>query len=347
MMKIIRKLQNREAVSPVIGVILMVAITVAMAAALFFLINNMLGESDTVTPDIIIQKNLLPEQGLQVVKADFNLNWDDIIVTNGAPPTVGVVTAGDFIPFTGDENSDTMQMIYGPTNALIGSWQFGAINGTGGSGGDDDDDVPPPIVTQVDSSDTSFGTVEEGDLLVVMPNTRTGTWTGDALTCTATGYTTLEVAAYRDDDSDRRAVAILIREADGTEDGDTVSCSWSNGASTYATIYQIYRGATTWTYNSESGEESNGGGALSTSIPTISGLSTSTTANVLSIGALVVRDSPGTVTITNLAGQDSAVSSNCFTFTEFTYGDAVTTTDMSWTTARLATGILLQIECTD
>jgi len=237
-------------------------------------------------------------------------------------------------------------MIYGPTNALIGTWQFGAFNGSGGNGGDDDDDVTPPTVTQVSSSDTGFSGVQAGDLLVVMPNTRTGSWSGDALTITATGYTTLEVAAYRDDDSDRRAVAILIKEANGTESG-TVSCSWSSGASTYTTIYQIYRGSTTWTYNSESGEASNGGGSGSTSIPTISGLASSTTDNVMSIGALVTRDNPGTVTMTNLGSQDSSVYNNCFTFTEFTYGSAVTTTDMSWTTTRLATGILLQIECTD
>ncbi|UCH03165.1 MAG: hypothetical protein JSV20_05170 [Candidatus Bathyarchaeota archaeon] len=210
---------------------------------------------------------------------------------------------------------------------------------TGGGG------IIIPTVTQVSSTDTGFSGVQAGDLLVVMPNTRIGSWTGDALTCTATGYTTLEVAAYRDDDTDRRAVAILIKVADGSETG-TVSCSWSSGASTYTTIYQVYRGATTWTYNSESGEASNGGGSFSTSIPTISGLAPSTTANVLSIGALVVRDNPGTVTMTNLGSQDSSVSGNCYTFTEFNYGDAVTTTDMSWTTARLATGILLQIECT-
>jgi hypothetical protein len=206
--------------------------------------------------------------------------------------------------------------------------------------------VEPPTVTQVSSTDSGFSGVQAGDLLVVMPNTRIGSWTGDSLTCTATGYTTVEVAAYRDDDSDRRAVAILIKTADGSETG-TVSCSWGSGASTYATIYQIYRGATTWAPNGESGEASNGGGATSTSIPTISGLATSTIDNILTIGALVVRDNPGTVTITNLGSQDSATFNNCYTFTEFSYGAAVTETDMSWTTARLATGILLQIACAD
>jgi FlaG/FlaF family flagellin (archaellin) len=204
--------------------------------------------------------------------------------------------------------------------------------------------TPPPTVIQVSSTDTGFSGVQAGDLLVVMPNTRHGSWTGDALTCTAAGYTTLEVAAYRDDDSDRRAVAVLVKTATGSETG-TVSCTWDSPAYTYTTIYQIYRGATTWTYNGESGEASNGGGAESTSIPTISGLASSTAANVLSIGALVVRDNPGTVTMTNIDDQDSSVSSNCYTFTEFAYGDAVTQTDISWTTQQLATGILLQIEC--
>lgn len=204
-------------------------------------------------------------------------------------------------------------------------------------------------VTQISSSNSGFSEVQAGDLLVVMPNTRYGSWTGDALTCTAADYTTLEVAAYRDDDSDRRAVAMLIKVADGTESG-AVSCSWSSSAYTYTTIYQVYRsniGAdTTWTYNGESGESSNGGGAESTSIPTISGLASSSTANVLSIGALVVRDNPNTVTMTNLGTQRSSVSNNCYTFTEFTYGSAVTSTSITWNTQQLATGLLLQIECT-
>jgi hypothetical protein len=152
-----------------------------------------------------------------------------------------------------------------------------------------------------------------------------------------------------DDIGDRRAVAILIKEADGSETGNTISVTWGGSGVTtdpsYTTIYQVYTGAETWTANGESGVAHNGGGSLSTSIPTISGLAPSTTANVLTIGALVVRDNPGTVTMTNLGSQDSAEDGGCYTFTEFSYGDAVTETDISWTTARLASGLLVQIEC--
>jgi hypothetical protein len=205
--------------------------------------------------------------------------------------------------------------------------------------------TPPPTVTQVSSTDAGFSGVQADDLLVVMPNTRTGTFSTDALTCTAAGYTTVEVAAYMDDTGDRRAVAVLIKKAVGTETG-TVSVTWGGSlVSTYTTIYQIYRGATTWTDNGESGVAHNGGGSLTTSLPTISGLSSSTTANVLTIGAAVFRDGPGTVTMTNIDTQDSSVSGSCYTFTEFSYGDAVTETDITWTTARLASGLLLQIEC--
>lgn len=201
--------------------------------------------------------------------------------------------------------------------------------------------TPPPTVTQISSTDTGFSGVQAGDLLVVMPNHRTGTFTTDGETCTAAGYTTVEVASWWTSTGDRRAVALLIKEADGTETG-TVTCTWGSGVTTYTTIYQIFRGATTWTPGA-SDVDHNGGASEGTSL-TIAGLPTSTTANVLTIGALVVRDNPSTVTMTNLDSQDSSVSGACYTFTEFNYGDAVTTTDMTWSLQR-ASGMLVQIAC--
>jgi FlaG/FlaF family flagellin (archaellin) len=204
--------------------------------------------------------------------------------------------------------------------------------------------LPPPTVTQVSSTDTGFSGVEAGDLLVVIPNHRTGTFVTDGETCTAAGYTTVEVAAFMQvGTGDRRAVAVLIKVADGTESG-TVTCTWGGGASTYTTIYQIYRGATTWTPGA-SDVDHNGGTSTGTSL-SISGLPTSSTANVLTIGALVTRGTPGTVTITNLAGQDASDSGSCFTVTEFNYGDAVSETVMSYTNTVHASGLLAQFTCT-
>jgi len=202
--------------------------------------------------------------------------------------------------------------------------------------------TPPPTVIQVSSTDTGFSGVTAGDLLVVMPNHRTGTFATDSETCTAAGYTKVEVASYMTNTGDRRAVALLIRVADGTETG-TVTCTWGGGATTYTTIYQIYRGATTWTEGAS--DVDHGVGSSDSSTVSISGLPTSTTANVLTIGALVTRSNPGTVTMTNLAGQDSSDSGDCYTFTEYNYGDAVTDTVMSLSTPQQASGYLVQIAC--
>jgi hypothetical protein len=212
--------------------------------------------------------------------------------------------------------------------------------GSGGGGGGAIV-TPPPTVTQVSSTDTGFSGVQAGDLLVVMPNHRTGTFTTDGETCTAAGYTPVEVASWWTSTGDRRAVALLIKVADGTETG-TVTCTWGSGVTTYTTIYQIYRGATSWTPVA-SDVDHNGGASEGTDL-TIAGLPTSTTANVLTIGALVVRDDPSTVTMTNLGSQDSSTSGGCYTFTEFSYGDAVTETYMTWSLQR-ASGLLVQIEC--
>jgi hypothetical protein len=303
----------------------------------------MLGESDTLPPEIMLQKQMVPEPGLRVIKADFNIRWDDIILYHGIPLT-GDVSAGNFIVFDGDPDTDTMEMIYGPTNTLIGSWQFGSINGTGPG----TTPTPPPVVTRVSSNDAGFSGVTAGDLLVVMPNHRTGTFTTDGETCTAAGFTTVEVASWYTGSGDRRAVALLVKVADGSEEGDSVTCTWGSGATTYATLYQVYTGATTWTDGAT--DVDHGAGSSTTSSVSISGLPTSTTANVLTIGALVTRNDPGTVTMTNLGSQDIASSGGtypCVTVAEFNYGDAVTETDMSLSTAQQASGMLVQIECTD
>ena len=201
----------------------------------------------------------------------------------------------------------------------------------------------PPTVTQVSSTDTGFSGVTAGDLLVVMPNHRTGTFATDGETCTAAGYTTVEVASWQTDGGDRRAVAVLIKVADGTETG-SVSVTWGSGVTTYTTIYQIYTGAITWTPGAS--DVDHGVGISDSSTVSISGLPTSTTANVLTIGTLVTRDPPGTVTMTNLGSQDNSDSGGCYTFTAHNYGDAVSETVMSLSTAQQASGLLAQITCT-
>lgn len=95
--------QNDEAVSPVIGVILMVAITVVLAAVVFVLVSN-LGQSGEDAPDVAFSKNE-DDNTITVVKAAPNLFWDDFTVNGcgtgpwsvGSPSSDESFNAGDII----------------------------------------------------------------------------------------------------------------------------------------------------------------------------------------------------------------------------------------------------------
>ncbi len=125
-MKANRKfIKGEEAVSAVIGVILMVAITVAIAATVYVYVSGMIGTSPTVTPNVQFSKNDISNR-LLVSSADpTSLDWSDIELVEGetisAFPT-GTVTAGDYIEFT--SSPDTVTLRYVPTNTLLGTWEF-------------------------------------------------------------------------------------------------------------------------------------------------------------------------------------------------------------------------------
>ena len=141
-MKSNQKYRNRndEAVSAVIGVILMVAITVAIAATVYVYVSGMLGGGQQKTPDIAFTK-----QGtkLQVSRADPEADWNDFeatytgvtgvrlngatAITSGSPNKVSTdgdfVVAGDYINVTG---IGTLSLRHTPTNSLIGTWTWTA-----------------------------------------------------------------------------------------------------------------------------------------------------------------------------------------------------------------------------
>lgn len=92
--------QNDEAVSPVIGVILMVAITVVLAAVVFVLVSN-LGQSGEDAPDVAFSKNE-DTNTITVVKAAPDLDWGDFEF-GGSLACTGGSTTEDF--GAGDEIS--------------------------------------------------------------------------------------------------------------------------------------------------------------------------------------------------------------------------------------------------
>jgi archaeal type IV pilus assembly protein PilA len=116
--------QNDEAVSPVIGVILMVAITVVLAAVVFVLVSN-LGEGSESAPNISFNKDSA-DQSLTVVQAE-DATWGDFSVSPAgctSPTTTEAVSAGDVIDCSTVTAPFTVTITHTPTNSLVYSTTF-------------------------------------------------------------------------------------------------------------------------------------------------------------------------------------------------------------------------------
>lgn len=116
--------QNEEAVSPVIGVILMVAITVVLAAVVFVLVSN-LGKGSEAAPSLSFNKDSSAHT-LTVVKADSGLTWDDFTATgcnSDTETSATAVAAGDVITMTGSFPC-TFSLTHDATNTLVYTTTF-------------------------------------------------------------------------------------------------------------------------------------------------------------------------------------------------------------------------------
>ena len=133
--KFIEAIDDREAVSAVIGVILMVAITVAIAATVYVYVSGMIGTSPQSAPNVQFVKDDVNNK-LTVASAEpGNLVWGDLNITysgnysnlsfNGGswPPTsTSPVHAGDYIEV--EDGSYTISIRHIDTNTLLGTWEF-------------------------------------------------------------------------------------------------------------------------------------------------------------------------------------------------------------------------------
>ena len=141
-MKANRKFREAdEAVSAVIGVILMVAITVAIAATVYVYVSGMIGSSPTSTPSVQFVKDDVNDK-LTVASADpGDLKWNSFRVTfdgtsgylrTGDGYTFNasamasladtiIVTAGDYFAFN---SSGAVSIRHIDTNTLLGTWDF-------------------------------------------------------------------------------------------------------------------------------------------------------------------------------------------------------------------------------
>ncbi len=128
-----------EAVSAVIGVILMVAITVAIAATVYVYVSGMIGGTQKQTPTLSCMVDATADKVI-IVSSDVATNWTDITITNDSGVTcqwaiwhegsnattntmpAGLVTAGDYIKIWGVSGNVKITFRYEPTNSLMGSW---------------------------------------------------------------------------------------------------------------------------------------------------------------------------------------------------------------------------------
>lgn len=137
------KLDEDDAVSAVIGVILMVAITVAIAATVYVYVSGMIGSSPQSAPSMQFVKDDVNDK-LTVASADpgdlqwssFNVTYDGDYAsleingdsfssdTNGEVSISGLTTvkAGDYISV--ETGSVNLSIRHIDTNTLIGTWTF-------------------------------------------------------------------------------------------------------------------------------------------------------------------------------------------------------------------------------
>ena len=134
---------DERAVSAVIGVILMVAITVAIAATVYVYVSGMIGGTKNQTPNIACTTDSTTNH-IQVATADGNIKWKDVVITTAAgftwtvynPSGSGIgnaanwssladtvyVIAGDYILLAGGTGNCQTTLKYTPTNSLLGTW---------------------------------------------------------------------------------------------------------------------------------------------------------------------------------------------------------------------------------
>ncbi|MCX6663239.1 MAG: type IV pilin N-terminal domain-containing protein [Euryarchaeota archaeon] len=140
------KQADERAVSAVIGVILMVAITVAIAATVYVYVSGMIGGTKTQTPNVACTTDSTSNK-IQVATADANIKWKDVVITKDNTTatwrvfTGGGVTnsfnstdaqyggtaeviAGDYILLNMGSLTANVKITlrYTPTNSLLGSW---------------------------------------------------------------------------------------------------------------------------------------------------------------------------------------------------------------------------------
>ncbi len=136
-----------HAVSAVIGVILMVAITVAIAATVYVYVSGMIGGTKDQTANIACITDSSTNR-ITITSAGTNIQWRDIVViadntsvnwrvydptanpldvAKSTSAATAEIAAGDYIEFDftahpGMSGNVKVSLRFTPTNTLLGSW---------------------------------------------------------------------------------------------------------------------------------------------------------------------------------------------------------------------------------
>jgi len=144
----IRKwIKNKAGVSPIIAIILMVAITVVLAATIYVWVSGM-GKGGTSAPSLSAAADNVNHR-LVVSQADKGLTWDKVKISwtassgtptltlhliNGTTRSISTnggyvssvadpISGGDYIDVSGTAGTTvTITLTYGPTNTNWGTW---------------------------------------------------------------------------------------------------------------------------------------------------------------------------------------------------------------------------------
>jgi flagellin-like protein len=106
--------KDQDAVSPVIAVILMVAITVVLAATVFVLVSD-IGNQNKPAPQISWAKDSSAATLTVTSASDNDLKWSDFTVTGCVNGNAGNVTAGDTLTAC----AGSVKIVYRPANTLV------------------------------------------------------------------------------------------------------------------------------------------------------------------------------------------------------------------------------------
>ncbi|MCD6467724.1 MAG: type IV pilin [Thermoplasmata archaeon] len=121
-----KKLFNKKAVSPIVGTVLMVAIAVALATAVYIILLNMSTMNQQTQKFITFSQERSSGRLTVVYAGGADLEWSKLIVS---PSSVekndtnndGYIDAGEYLY---NCTGKTVTVTWESTNTLLGTWDF-------------------------------------------------------------------------------------------------------------------------------------------------------------------------------------------------------------------------------